>query len=394
MIAAILERARTHLRAAGVDAWAVCDFRGSNPVLGPTLGRRPHTTRRAILVVPATGAPTLLVHAIEAGQFAAEGDRVRTYRSHEEFVAALRTVLAGARTVAVEYSPGGLLPAVSWVDAGTLELLRGLGVERLVSSADLLQAALAAWSPAAVASHREASAAVAAAKDAAFAAIGAALAQGRAISEFDVQQLIGARLTAAGFEIGHPAIVGVNAHSADPHYAPAADAAAAIRRGDWILVDLWARRPGDANVFADITWVACAAPRVDARQREVFDTVRRARDLILARLTDSWSRGEALAGWQLDRLARTLIADAGYGDRLLHRTGHSLSPGPSVHGLGANLDDVESRDTRTLLPGTGFTIEPGLYLADFGVRLEVNVYLDPERGPLVTTPVQDDVILL
>jgi Xaa-Pro aminopeptidase len=388
-----LDRAQTFLLDNDIDAWMVHDFRGNNPVLSALLGQRPHTTRRTAIIVPAKGAPTLLAHAIESGRFAAGSLPVRDYRTQDEWVSVLGGSLDGCRRVALEYSPGGQLPAVSWVDAGTLELVRDLGVEP-VSSADLLQSALAVWAPEAVAGHRAAAEAVATAKDDAFAAIGEALRRGQSITEFDVQQRIGDALTNGGFETDHPAIVGVNEHSSDPHYAPTAAAASEIVAGDWILIDLWARRPGDDHVFADITWVARAAAAVTPRQQQVFDTVKQARDLIVDRLLADWERGERVEGWQLDQLARDLITDAGYGDRLLHRTGHSLSPGPAVHGLGANLDCVESHDSRALLPGTGFTIEPGVYLDDFGVRLEVDVYVDPDRGPLVTTPLQDDIILL
>ncbi len=388
----LLRRAQTFMTKAGIDAWVVCDFRGNNPALAPILGRRLHTTRRVILVVPASGQVALYVHAIEEGQFGEEGGAVHAYRTHEDLVGALRPHVRNQR-LAIEYSPGGRLPAVSWVDAGTVDLLRALEPSAVESSADLLQAALAVWGASALAAHHEASVAVAAAKDAAFETIRANLAAGTALTEYDVQSLIGERLAEGGFETDHAAIVGTNAHSSDPHYAPVAASSSVIGSGDWVLIDLWARRPGDDNVFADITWVAAAAAPT-AQQWQVFDTVRRARDLIVDRVHEAWRLGEPVQGWELDRLARDLITEAGYGERFLHRTGHSLSPGPAVHGLGANLDDVESRDTRVLLPGTGFTIEPGIYLADFGVRLEIDVYVDPDSGPIVTTPVQDDIVLL
>ncbi len=390
----LLQSARAFMADTGLDAWVVCDFRGNNPVLAPILGNCVHTTRRVILVVPASGQTTLFVHVIEAGQFAHEGDALRSYRTHEDLVEALRSVLSGLNRVAIEYSPGGILPAVSWVDAGTVELLRALGPESIESSADLLQATLAVWDDAALAVHHEASTAVVAAKDAAFEAIRTAIACDATLTEHDVQRLIAERLATGGFETDHDAIVGVNAHSGDPHYAPVAGQSAAIRPGDWVLIDLWARCPGDDNVYADITWVAAVAPLIEPRQQLVFDIVRRARDLIVERLQDAWRLGEPVQGWQLDRLARDHIAAAGYGDRFLHRTGHSLSPGPAVHGLGANLDDVESRDTRVLLPGTGFTIEPGIYFDDFGVRLEIDVHVDPDSGPTVTTPLQEEIVLL
>jgi Xaa-Pro dipeptidase len=399
----LLDRARAFLQQEGLDAWVVCDFRGSNPVLAPLLGGRLHLTRRVALVLPADGAPRLLVHAIEAGQFAdspfATGavggeEGLLAYRGHADFLAALGPLLAGCRRVAIEYSPGGSLPAVSWIDAGTLELLQGLTSATFISSADLLQATLAVWDEPALQAHLESAAAVAAARDAAFETIRRTIADGGQLTEFDVQRQIGDDLTAAGFETDHPAIVGVNEHSGDPHYAPRAGSSSAMRAGDWVLIDLWARRPGDTNVFADITWVATAAPAPTAEQQRVFDIVRGARDLIVHRLHEAWRAGDPLQGCQLDRLARDHITEAGFGDRFLHRTGHSLSPGPAVHGLGANLDDVESRDTRTLLPGTGFTIEPGIYLPGFGVRLEIDVFVDPADGPTVTTPAQEEIVRL
>lgn len=392
-----VHKAQTYLSEQQLDAWVVCDFRGTNPVLARLLGRGAHLTRRVVVVVPAAGPVTWHVHAIEEGQFGPEreqGASVQPYRSHDELMQNLTPQLHGCRRLALEYSPGGRLPAVSWVDAGTVDMLRELGPAQLESSADLLQTALASWDADALAGHHESCAAVVAARDIGFYAIRRAITAGQSISELEVQRLIGEHLMAAGFDTDHPAIVGANAHSGDPHYAPQPETAANIGAGDWVLIDLWARRPGEQNIFADITWVATTAAEVTPQQQQVFDIVRRARDLIVERLHDAWRAGEPVQGWQLDRLARDHIDGAGFGEQFLHRTGHSLSPGPAVHGLGANLDDVESRDTRTMLPGTGFTIEPGIYLPDFGVRLEINVYVDPDAGPTVTTPVQDDIIRL
>ena len=203
-----------------------------------------------------------------------------------------------------------------------------------------------------------------------------------------------AELEQRGLDIGHPPIVGVNGNSGNPHYEPRADTAAPIEPDAWILIDLWARHPGEQHVFGDITWVAFAGPRVPAAHAEVFAAVREARDQVLARLDEAWRAGEVLQGWQLDRLARQTMTKHGLGEQFVHRTGHSLGPGPSIHALGVNLDDLETHDARSILPGTGFSVEPGAYLPEFGVRLEVNVYVDPESGPEVTTPIQNEVVLL
>jgi len=291
----------------------------------------------------------------------------------------------------MEYSPMGELPTVSWVDAGTIEMLRALGLEP-VSSADLLQGVLATWDEAAVVGHHRAAIAVAAAMEDAFEFVRQRLSTGDVCDEYEVQCRISEQLE--GFETDHPAIVGVNGHAADPHFSPSATAPTLIQQGDWLLIDLWARVPGDQNVYADITWVACAGTP-SRHQQKVFDIVRRARDLVIEEMQRAWQAGESTAGWQLDRLARDHIDQAGYGQAFVHRTGHSLSPGPAIHGMGVNLDDLESRDTRLLLPHTGFTIEPGIYLPDdFGVRLEVDVYVDPKAGPIVTTPLQDEIVRL
>ena len=387
--------AAAFMRESGIDGWLVYDFRGSNPVMRQLLPGWSGMTRRGFLLIPAGGRePVMLVSAIETSRCAGIGPlSTVSYSSRQDLVGRLRELLAGCRRVAMEYSPDGQLPTLSWVDGGTLDLVRSLGVE-VVSSADLHQAALNTWSAEALRSHRTACEAVAEVKDGAFEHIGSALDQGRSPTEFEVQQFIDRELAGRGLETDHPAIVAANAHSGDPHYAPQPRGSSPIGRGDWVLIDLWARLPGEQNVFGDITWVGFAGEQPDPRQREVFDIVRAARDCVLSRLREAHAEGRVLQGWELDRAARSLIEAAGFGGFFPHRTGHSLGPGPAVHGLGVNLDDHESRDTRRVLPGAGFTVEPGIYLPDFGVRLEVDVYISPETGPEVTTPLQDAVTLI
>jgi Xaa-Pro aminopeptidase len=385
--------ARESMAAAGIDAWLVYDFRGSNPVMAQLLPHMPSTTRRSFLLVPVSGEPRLLTHVIEATQFGHLDMPVAVYDGREAMLSKLREFLGNRGRVAMEYSPRGELPTVSWVDGGTLELVRSLGVE-VISSADLLQAALARWSGASLEAHLDASRQVTEVKDGAFDYIRSCLASAKQwCSEYDVQQFIVAEFRRRNLEVAHAPIVGVNANSADPHYSPTPDESLVISPGDWVLIDLWARHPGE-GVFADITWVACAGTAASAAQRRIFEAVREARDLVLSETVDAFASGRPVQGWELDRVARDCFERQGMSDHVLHRTGHSLSPGPTVHGIGANLDDLEARDNRVILPGTGFTVEPGLYLPEFGVRLEVNVYVDPESGPQVTTPAQTEVILL
>jgi len=388
-----VEKIQTHMRSEGIGSWLVYDFRGSNPVFWQLLGQRRQTSRRVFLIIPATGEPRLLGSAVEPEALTGLGIGITPYASWAQMKDILHEVLQSQERVAMEYSPGGALPIISWVDGGTLELIRSMGPQ-VVSSADLCQVALAVWSAGALASHRDACRQVAEVKDAAFDHIRYALANQVPLTEFGVQQFIVGEFERRGLDMDHPAIVGVNQHSGNPHYGPSAEDSAPIRHGDWVLIDLWARHPGEEHVFGDITWVGFAGPRVPDRQAKIFSVVHEARDQVVVRLREAWKQGEAIQGWQLDRVARDVIDGHGYGEQYLHRTGHSLGPGPSVHALGVNLDDLETHDERQILPGTGFSVEPGVYLPEFGVRLEINMYVDPETGPEVTTPMQDEVVLL
>ena len=384
---------QAYMRAQRIDGWLQYDFRGNNPVLAQLLPGQRWTTRRALLFIPAQGEAVLAVHSIDARQFASVAVASHVYLTWQDLIAWLAEITAGGSRIAMEYAPGGVLPAVSIADAGTVELVRALGAE-VVSSANLIQVCAAQWSPAAQAAHARASQQVGAVKDGAFRFIAERLAAGQAVNEYEVQQHMREHFAAAGLEWPDGPIVAVNAHSSDPHYEPTAESAAPIRAGDWVLIDLWARVPGDENIFSDITWVGHVGTSVPKRGAEVFAVVRAARDAVVQCAKAAWSAKERVQGWQLDETARTVISDAGFGQYIRHRTGHSLSPGPKVHGLGMNLDNLETHDTREMLPGIGYTIEPGVYLPEFGVRLEINVFVDPQQGPTITSVVQDEVVLI
>jgi len=374
-----------------IDGWLLYDFRGSNPVFWRLLGMQQATSRRNYLFVPARGEARLLVHGLDKLLFDGAPFAMDRYTSWQEMQAWMRRALDSCNRVAMEYSPGGAIPMHSWVDAGTVEQVRALGVE-VVSSANLFQVAAASWSPEAVASHRRACAGVAEAKDAAFAYIGQQLRAGAAVTEYDVQQFIREQFDRHGLITDHGPIVAVNAHSGDPHYEPTAEQHAAIQAGDWVLIDLWARFPGEQDVFSDITWVGYVGEAVPERHQQVYQAVTGARDAVVSGIQQAWRDGITIQGWQADMMARQHIEQAGYGDYFVHRTGHSMGPGASVHALGVNLDNLETHDTREILPGVGFSVEPGIYLPEFGVRSEIDVYVDPDAGPVVTTPIQREII--
>lgn len=382
------------LQEAELDGWLLFDFRGSNPIAARVAGLPEHAvfSRRWAYWIPARGEPQWLVHAIELAPFRGRTPQPRTYVRWQELEDALRAMLDGARRIAMEYSPRCAIPYVSRVDAGTVEMVRSLGVE-VVSSADLVQAVEARWSEAQLAGHRRAAAELLRIKDATFAYVADALRSGRPITEYSVQGWMAERMAEAGLVADHPPLVAVNAHAADPHYLPTADHHAAIQPGDLLLLDLWAKGPEPDAVYADITWVALCSDQVPVRYQHICDIVAQARDAAVAYIRREMAAGRYPRGCDVDDVARGVIEAAGYGRYFIHRTGHSL--GTTGHGNGANLDNLETNDTRRLLPGTAFTVEPGIYLpGDFGVRLEIDVFVHPHDIEITTLPLQNAIVPL
>ena len=392
------DRVAGEIDRARADGWLLYDFRGSNPAVARLLGEGlPQSTRRAFLYVPARGEPRLLIHHVDAGNFARLGVPVTAYGGREEMLASLRALLGSARRILMEYSPGNAIPYVSRVDAGTLEMVRGLGVE-VLSSADALAVVVAAWDEADLASHERAAAALDRAKDELFATLRADFAADRpAWDEVRAQQFLVSCFERDGFEFDHAPIVAVNAHAGDPHYAPDPALALPIQRGDLLLVDLWVReahRPdGQSGAYADITWMATAAERPPAEHLNVWETVRDARDAAVRFLEDRVGAGQAVQGGEVDRATRAVVQQAGYGPAFTHRTGHSIG-WHGAHGDGVNIDDFETSDVRVLRPGASFSIEPGVYLPTFGVRSEIDAVITPAGQFRVTTSVQRDLISL
>ncbi|CAG1007971.1 putative dipeptidase PepE [Phycisphaerales bacterium] len=384
--------AQEFMRGRGIDAWLVHDFRSSNSIFAALLPGKRFLTRRVGLFVPASGEPWLIASHIDASSFKGVDVPLRKYLTWGEYHGLLAEAVKGRRQVAMEYSPGCDLPVVGIVDAGTVEFVRSLGVE-VVSSADLIQVTVARWSAAAVENHARASREVAGVKDEAFNFIRDSLAAGREVTEVRVQSRMHEAFTRLGLEWPDGPIVGVNGHAGDPHFEPTPSNTSPIRKGDWVLIDLWARRPGEENIFSDITWVGCCGTPTD-RHMKVYRAVKGARDAAVKIAQERWAAKKPVQGWEVDDAAMGVLRGSGFGEGIRHRTGHSLSPGPKVHGVGVNIDNTETHDTRELLPGVGFTVEPGLYFSDFGVRLEINLWVDPAKGPVITSCVQEEVLRL
>jgi Xaa-Pro dipeptidase len=381
------------LRADNLDGWLLYDFHGSNPIaasLAGLNGSGKMTTRRWYYLVPADGTPRKLVHAIESHTLDALPGDTRIYAGRIQLDQGLDALLSGLRRVAMEYSPGGAIPYLGRVDAGTVEAVRRRGVE-VVSSGDLVQRFEACWSGATYQSHVVASDALYRIKDRAFEFIADSIRRGASITEYDVQRQMMDWFREEGLVTESPPIVAVDAHAGDPHYGPAPAGSAEIVPSALVLVDLWGKLATPGAVYADITWVAYTGAVVPEPQARAFAAIAGARDAAVSLVQEAARTGADVRGWQVDRAARDVLDTAGFGAHVLHRTGHSL--GEQVHGNGVHMDDYETHDDRRLMPGTGFTIEPGLYFDRFGVRTEINVFFATDDA-IVTGPSQAAIIAL
>ncbi len=402
----LIETLQEALRAEGLDGWLFYCFRGSDPIAENILklDRSQITTRRWAYFVPAVGEPQKIVHIIEPHVLDTLPGVDRTYLAwqqlHEHLKASILgapllgapgegTPRSGTPRVAMQYSPLNAIPYVSRVDAGTVELVRSFGVE-VVSSADLVQVFEAVWSAGQLETHLYAVNHLREIVDVTFKETARRIRDGVATDEFDMQEFIWQEYEERGLISSDRPIVAINANSADPHYLPDKEHRAPIREDDFMLIDIWAKRPDAGSVYGDITWTGYLGKTVPAKHEAIFQVVRAGRDAAI-HLVKNRYREETLHGWEVDDAARTSIAGAGYGEYFIHRTGHSIHE--EDHGNGANIDNLETQDSRKLMIGTCFSIEPGVYLkGDFGVRSEVDVYLSPD-GPVVTgTPIQEHVI--
>jgi len=376
------------LDGLGADGWLLYDFRGVNVVAARVLGIRGMGTRRSFVLLPRAGAPVAIVHRIEAASFDRFPGEVHLYSAWTELHLLLRALVRG-KTLAMEISPRDAVPYLDRVPHGVIELVEAFGA-RVVSSGPLVTWFAARWTASDLAGHRRAAEILATIAPQALRWAGSELARGVEVRETAVQRRVLQALERAGLVTSHAPIVAFQANTANPHYEPREGEARTLKRGDVMLIDLWARvSPG--AVFADQTWMGFAGRTPPPDVRRTWETVRAARDAAVTRLRERW--GTAITGAEVDDTARAVIREAGFGEYFLHRTGHSIDC--DLQGSGPHLDNFETADARPLIPGVGFSVEPGIYLPGrFGIRSEINVYLHDE-GPEVT-PVapQTDLLLV
>jgi Xaa-Pro dipeptidase len=387
-----IESIQRALQQDKIDGWLFYSFRGSDPIAENIL-RLDHakfTTRRWFYFVPAKGTPRKIVHAIETGTLdSLPGDK-QVYLPWQQLHQCLREALTGVKNVAMQYSPLNTIPYISRVDAGTVELIRSFGVE-VVSSADLVQVFEAVWSDDQLETHLYAAKHMREIVDEIVKEVRRRVLDNASVNEVQIQQFILNEYERRDLTAGHPPIVAINAHSADPHYAPNLEDNLPMKRGDFLLVDMWSKRRLPHAVYDDITWTFFIGDIVPSEHQKIFNVVRDGRDAAIKAAQQRYPTGEVLYGWQIDEAARKSITQAGYGEYFLHRTGHSIHE--EVHGNGANIDNLETQDGRRLMARTCFSIEPGVYLkGTFGVRSEVDMYLSEKEAVVTGLPIQTEVI--
>ncbi|MGO9240889.1 MAG: M24 family metallopeptidase [Bryobacteraceae bacterium] len=387
-----IEEIQAALRAEGLGGWLFFDHHRRDPLSYRVLHFEPaqSVTRRWYYLVPASGAPRKLLHRIESHVLDPLPGEATLYSGWRDQERQLALLVEDCRRVAMQYSPRCGVPYVSLVDAGTVELVRACGVE-VVTSANLIQLFEAVWTPPQYESHKRAAALVDQIRGAAFARVAEALRAGARITEYDVQQFIRERFAQAGLIADHGPIVAVNANASNPHYEPERECHAEIHSGDLLLIDLWAKLDQPDAVYYDITWTAYCGATPPEEMVNVFESVAGARDAAVRCVTNAAADGVPLAGFQVDDACREYLRERGFDEFFFHRTGHSI--GTEVHGTGANMDNYETHDQRRIVPGTCFSVEPGVYLPDFGIRSEVDVYR-AESSADVTGEIQTELLRL
>ena len=380
------------LKEEGLDGWLLYDFHGSNPIARRLTGldNGAKTTRRWYYMIPAQGEPRKLVHAIESFNLDHLPGSKTIYSQRDTLAAGLKGVAGGLKRIAMEYSPENNIPYISRVDAGTVEAVRKLGVD-VASSGDLVQRFEAIWSDEALETHRAASERLYRIKDRAFAFVRDGRRAGRTLTELDVQRAMIGWFEEEGLITDSSPVACAHENAGDPHYGPTEQKHRAIGDDEVLLLDLWGKLPQTGAVYADITWMGFTGQAVGDRYMQAFNAARDGRDAAVALVQEAVAGGRELRGFEVDRVCRTVLERAGFGPQFVHRTGHSL--GTEVHGNGVHMDDFETHDERRLIPGTGFTIEPGVYSKAFGVRTEINMFVG-ERDATVTGPLQTEFVLL
>jgi Xaa-Pro aminopeptidase len=386
-----IEAIQSALRQQKLDAWLFYDILHRDPIAYRVLGlNHALAKRRWFYLIPAKGAPRKLVHRIESATLDSLPGEKLLYAAAEELDKNLKKLVGRAKKVAMQYSPKNSIPYISLVDAGTVELIRAQGC-KVVSSADLVQQFEAVWTAEQLDSHRAAGRAIDAITQAAFREAARRVEAGDSFTEFDLQQWILSQFRAYDVISDSAPIVAVGPHSGDPHYEPQERASSPVRRGDLLLLDIWAKTRAPNSVYYDITWTGFLGGRIPQKCAKVFSAVRGARDAAVQFVKENIAAGRSIEGWQVDRAAREVIRKAGFAKYFVHRTGHNI--GQEVHGAGANMDGLETRDIRRIIPHTCFSVEPGIYLPEFGIRSEVNVYVSENKAE-VTGPEQTEILRL
>jgi Xaa-Pro dipeptidase len=379
------------LRERNIDAWLFCDHHHRDPIAYRVLGLPAGlmVTRRWFYLIPATGEPLKLVHRVEPGHLDSLPGSKRMYSGWQELFDQLKTILANYRDIAMQYSPNNLVFTISLVDGGTIDLVRGLD-KNVVSSCDLVALFEATLTDEQIKSHFAARDAIDPITTAAFQEIGHRARNG-GTNEREIQQWILEAFKRENLVADDLPVVAVNANSGNPHYAPPPENSKPIRQGDFVLLDIWAKKNTPGAVYYDITWTGFVGKAPSDRMREIFNVVTQARDMGVKTVLGGVGGGKTIAGWEVDRAVRNFIKDAGFEQYFIHRTGHSIAS--EVHANGANMDDLEIHDERRILPNSLFSIEPGIYLPEFGVRSEVNMLIRPQ-GAEVTGTIQREIVTI
>lgn len=385
-----LDKIQEYMVSSKVDSWLISDFRGSNPAMEQIIGKK-FTTRRAYVYVPKKGQCVVIYHIIDRNAYENLPCEKIMYVTWQELFEALEKVMKNDKTIAMEYSPMCAIPIVSWADGGIVDYVRSLG-KTVVSSMNMFTLLTAVWSEENYMSHKYAAKNVQETKDMAFKYIGQKLNGGEFVNEYMVQEFIMQEFDRRNMYATDRAIVGVNENSSNSHYEPTEEKSSEIKKGDLVLIDLWAREKVDYSVYADITWMGYCGSNIPDEYANVFEVAKRGRLKACELLYNAEKEGKELCGYMVDDACRNSIKKDGYGDYFLHRTGHSIGPGATVHAMGANIDNFETHDERVLLPCTGFSIEPGIYLGRFGVRTETDVYITADSKVEITGGEQESII--
>lgn len=380
------DKIQSYMREQKIDGYLISDFRGSNPAMKQIIGKK-FTTRRAYYYLPAFGEATVLYHIIDRNAYEDLPCNKIMYITWQELFADLEKILKNARILAMDYSQS--IPIVSFADGGIIDTVRQMG-KTIVSGGDLFTLLTAIWTEENYESHIFAAEEIQKTKDAAFKLIGETLDRGGEINEYQVQQFIMNDFDRKGLMAADPAIVGVGENSSNSHYEPKKDKCSPIRKGDLVLIDLWAKKKTGDSVYADITWMGYCGKDIPEKYVKTFELAKAARLGACKFVKENIAKG--IQGCQVDDVGRKIISDAGLGQYFVHRIGHSIGPGDNVHALGANMDNFETHDERKILPATGFSVEPGIYLGEFGVRTETDMFITAEGKALVTAGEQEEII--